>query len=118
MEIAEPELFHSGGKYGVRLHAHASGMHLIRVDVESDIEPLIGTEQQSKDFMQYLCESETQDENAFLNTNLFGKSLHDLILESMQGKSGSMNEQVQMKLQNAIQRIVNDGCSGMICIML
>ena len=118
MEISEPELFHSSGKYGVRLHARASGMHLIRVDVESDIEPLIGTEQQSRDFMQYLTDSETQDENAYLNTNLFGQSLHDLILESMQGKSGSMNEQVQMKLQGAIQRIVNDGCNGMICIML
>lgn len=118
MEISEPELFKSGGKYGVRLHAHASGMHLIRVDVESDVEPLIGTEQQSRDFIEYLKSSENDDANEYLNTNLFGKSLHDLILESMQGKATGMNDQVQMKLQSAIQRIVNDGCSGMICIML
>ena len=117
MEISEPELFKSGGKYGVRLHARANGMHLIRVDIESDIEPLIGTEQQSRDLIQYLIESQN-DSDAYLSTNLFGKSLHDLILESMQGKSGGMNEQVQQKLQGAIQRIVNDGCNGMICIML
>ena len=116
MEISPPELFRSGNKYGVRLHARANGMHLVRIDVESDVEPLIGTEQQSKDLMQYLTDSQNGD--AYLNTNLFGKSLHDLILESMQGRSQAMNEQVQMKLQGAIQRIVNDGCNGMICIML
>ena len=118
MEISAPELFRSGGKYGVRLHARANGMHLIRVDVESDVEPLIGTEQQSKDLIQYLTDSQSGDGDAYLSANLFGKSLHDLIRESMQGKSNAMNEQVQMKLQGAIQRIVNDGCNGMICIML
>ena len=118
MEISAPELFRSGNKYGVRLHARANGMHLIRIDVESDIEPLIGTEQQSKDLMQYLIDSQNGDGDAYLNTNLFGKSLHDLILESIQGRSQGMNEQVQQKLQGAIQRIVNDGCNGMICIML
>ena len=118
LSISEPELFHSGSKYGVRLHAKASGLHLIRVDVDSDVEPLIGTEQQSRDFLQYLTDAETSDPNEYLNTNLFGKSLLDLIRESMQGKTGGMNEQVQLKLQGAIQRIVNDGCNGMICIML
>lgn len=116
IEISEPELFRSGSKYGVRLHAKASGLHLIRVDIENDIEPLIGTEQQSKDFMAYL--NENGDGNDYLNTNLFGKSLYELISDGMQGKGSNMNEQVQMKLHGALQKIANDGCNGMICIML
>ena len=116
IEISEPEIFRSGSKYGVRLHAKASGLHLIRVDIENDIEPLIGTEQQSKDFLTYLGES--GEGGDYLNTNLFGKSLYELISDGMQGKGTNMNEQVQEKLHAALQKIANDGCSGMICIML
>ena len=116
IEISEPELFRNGAKYGVRLHAKASGLHLIRVDIENDIEPLIGTEQQSKDFMTYLNENGEGDD--YLNTNLFGKSLYELISDGMQGKGTNMNEQVQGKLHDALQKIANYGCSGMICIML
>ncbi len=116
IEISEPELFRNGSKYGVRLHAKASGLHLIRVDIENDIEPLIGTEQQSKDLMAYLNESGAGED--YLQTNLFGKSLFELISDGMQGKGTNMNEQVQMKLHGALQKIANDGCSGMICIML
>jgi stage IV sporulation protein A len=116
IEISEPELFRNGQKYGVRLHAKASGMHLIRVDIESDIEPLIGTEQQSRDLMAYLSENVSGDD--YLKTNLFGKSLYELISDGMQGKGSNMNEQVQMKLHGALQKIANDGCNGMICIML
>ena len=115
IEISEPELFRNGSKFGVRLHAKASGLHLIRVDIENDIEPLIGTEQQSKDFLEYLNESGSED---YLQTTLFGKSLHELISDGMQGKGTNMNEQVQLKLHGALQKIANDGCNGMICIML
>lgn len=118
MEISEPELFRSGTKYGVRLHAKASGMHLIRVDIENDVEPLVGTEQQSKDLMAYLKENAGGGGQEYLKTNLFGKSLFDLISEGMQGKGAHMSDQVQMKLHGALQKIANDGCSGMICIML
>lgn len=118
MEISKPELFHMGGKYGVRLHTKASGLHLIRVDVDNDIEPLIGTEQQSRDFLNYLTESSEACGDDYLHIKLYGKTLYDLISEGMQGKSTGMNEDVQMKLKGALQKIVNDGCSGMICIML
>ena len=118
MEISEPEIFKSGAKYGVRLHAKASGLHLIRVDIENDIEPIIGTEQQSKDFIAYLNGSDDGEGQDYLHANLFGKSLYDLISDGMQGKGTNLNEQVQMKLHGALQRIANDGCNGMICIML
>lgn len=117
IEIDAPEVFHTGTKYGVRLHAKASGLHMIRVDLESDIQPLFGTEQQCNDFLEYL-EQTDQEDQAYLKTSIFGRSLHDLILESLQSKGGSMNDQVRMKLQSAIQKIANDGCNGMICIML
>ena len=117
IEISEPELFRNGSKYGVRLHAKASGLHLIRVDIENDIEPLIGTEQQSRDFMTYLNENGNGED--YLQTNLFGKSLFELITDGMQGKgTNNMNDDVQLKLHGALQKIANDGCSGMICIML
>lgn len=118
MQISEPELFRSGAKYGVRLHAKASGLHLIRVDIENDVEPLIGTEQQSKDLLSYLNENADGSGQDYLKTNLFGKSLYDVISDGMQGKGAYMNEQVQMKLHGALQKIANEGCSGMICIML
>ncbi len=118
MEISEPVIFKSGAKYGVRLHAKASGLHLIRVDIENDIEPLIGTEQQSKDFIEYLNENTEQGKDEYLKMNLFGKSLYELISDGMMGKGSNMNEGVQMKLQGAVQRIANEGCNGMICIML
>ena len=118
MQISEPEVFRSGAKYGVRLHAKASGLHMIRVDVENDVEPLIGTEQQSRDFLAYLNESAQGEGQDYLNANLFGKSLYELISDGMQGKGTNMNEQVQMKLHAALQKIANDGCNGMICIML
>ncbi len=118
MQISEPELFKSGAKYGVRLHAKASGLHMIRVDIENDVEPLIGTEQQSKDLITYLNENSDGSGQDFLKTNLFGKSLFELISEGMQGKGAHMNEQVQMKLHGALQKIANEGCNGMICIMI
>jgi stage IV sporulation protein A len=82
------------------------------------VEPLIGTEQQSKDLMAYLNENSDGSGQDYLKTNLFGKSLFELISEGMQGKGANMNEQVQMKLHGALQKIANDGCNGMICIML
>ena len=118
MEIGKPELFRSGGKYGVRLHTRASGLHLIRVDVDNDIEPLIGTEQQSRDFLDYLSDASESEGNDYLQTKIFGKTLYDLIREGMNGKGKAMSEDVQGKLKGAIQKIVNDGCNGMICIML
>ncbi len=117
IEVGEPEIFHIGSKCGVRMHAKASGMHLIRVDLESDIQPMLGTEEQCSDFIAYLMDAQT-DEDGYPDTNIFGKSLHELISESMQSKGTSMNDQVCMKLQNAVQKIANDGCNGMICIML
>ncbi len=118
MELMEPELVRQGNKFGVKLCAKASGLHVIRVDIESEVSPLVGTEQQSEALISYLNDTFANDPAAIWQTNLFGKSLYDLVMEGMQGKANGMNEQVQQRMQAAIQRIVNDGCNGLICIMI
>ena len=118
MELDEPCLIQQGGRYGIRLKARASGMHLIRVDVENEISPLIGTEAQSQEFMQYLLDTYKKDPQALWQTNIFGKPLYELVKEGMASKVDHMPSEVQQKLQSTIQRMVNEGCNGLICILL
>lgn len=118
MELLDPEIIRQGGKFGVKLHAKASGLHLIRIDIDSEVNPIVGSEQQSEALMQYLSDTFENDPTAIWQTNIFGKSLYDLVCEGMQGKVVGMSEQVQQRLQSTVQRIVNNGCNGLICIML
>lgn len=118
MELLDPEIVRQGSKFGVKLHAKASGLHLIRIDIDSEVNPIVGSEQQSEALMQYLTETFENDPTAIWQTNIFGKSLYDLVCEGMQGKVVGMNEQVQQRIQTTVQRIVNNGCNGLICIML
>jgi len=117
MELDTPEIVQQGSRFGVRLKARASGLHLIRVDMESEINPIVGTEQQSEELVRYLMDTFEQDPGAIWQTNLFGKSLYDMVRDGMSGKINRMPEQVQQKLRNTLQRIVNEGCNGLICIM-
>lgn len=118
IELLDPEITRQGGRFGVRLHARASGLHLIRVDIDSEVNPIVGTEQQSEALVQYLTDTFSGDTNAIWETNLFGKSLYDLVCEGMQGKMSGMSDLVQRRMQTTLQRIVNNGCNGLICIML
>lgn len=118
MQLEEPTLVQQGGRYGVKLKARASGMHLIRVDVESEISPLVGTEEQSAEFMRYLTNAYQKDPNELWQTNIFGKPLCDLVKDGMAAKVDRMPDGVQQKLQSTVQRMVNDGCNGLICILL
>lgn len=118
MQLEEPELVQQGSRYGVRLRAKASGLHLIRVDVESEIAPLVGTEEQSAEFMQFLLDAYKKDPAELWQTNIFGKPLYDLVKDGMASKVDRMPDGVQQKLQATVQRMVNDGCNGLICILL
>lgn len=118
MVLDEPEIVQQGSRFGVRLKARASGMHLIRVDIESEISPLVGTEEQSEEFMAYLLNTFEKDPGKIWQTDIFGKPLYDLVREGMNSKVTRMPEEVQLKLQETLQRIVNDGCNGLVCIML
>ncbi len=118
MEMEEPEIVRQGNRFGVRLRAKASGLHLIKVDMESEVSPLVGTEEQSEEFMNYLMNTFEKDPQKIWDTDIFGKSLRDMVRESMTGKVNRLPDGVQQKLQSALQRMVNDGCNGLICIML
>lgn len=117
MELDEPEIVQQGNRFGVKLRARSSGLHVIRVDIESEVNPIVGTEQQSEALVQYLLSTFQEDPTAIWQTNIFGKSLYDLVREGMAGK-GNMPVAVQQRLQTTLQRVVNEGCNGLICIML
>ncbi len=118
MELLDPEIVRQGSKFGVKLHAKASGLHIVRVDIDSEVNPIVGTEQQSEALLRYLNDTFEGDPTAIWDTNLFGKSLYDLVLEGMRGKVNGMNDTMQQQMQGAIQQIVNGNCNGLVCIML
>lgn len=118
MELDEPEIVRQGNRFGVRLRARASGLHVIRIDIDSEVNPIVGTEQQSEALVRYLTDTFEADKQAIWQTNIFGKPLYDLVREGMEEKVGSLPEGVRAQVQNALQRIVNDGCNNLICIML
>lgn len=118
MEMEEPEIVRQGNRFGVRLRARASGLHMIKVDMESEVSPLVGTEEQSEEFMNYLMSTFENNPQKIWETDIFGKSLRDMVRESMTGKVNRLPDDVQQRLQSTLQRMVNDGCNGLICIML
>ena len=118
MELDEPEIVQRGGRFGVKLRAHASGLHLIKVNIESEVSPLVGTEEQSEEFADYLTSTFEKDPGKIWDMDIFGKSLYEMAKEGMASKVSRMPENVQQKLQSTIERMVNEGCNGLICIML
>ncbi|MBR5948851.1 MAG: stage IV sporulation protein A [Clostridia bacterium] len=118
MRLDDPEIVQQGSRFGVRLRAHSSGLHIIRVDVESEVNPLVGTAEQSEELVKYLMDKFERSPEELWSTNIFGKSLYDMVKEGMAGKVGRLPTEVQMKLRDAITRMVNEGCRGLVCIML
>lgn len=118
MELEEPEIVRQGNRFGVRLKARASGMHIIRVDIDSEVNPIVGTEQQSEALVRYLSDTFESEPQAIWQTNIFGKPLYDLVREGMESKVNRMPPEVRDRVQTTLQRIVNEGCNGLICIML
>lgn len=120
MNLGQPEVFHQGSKYGVRLVASAPCLHIIRTDVTTEISPIVGSEQQSADLAKYLMEKfqATDEEEDIWETNLFGKSLQEMVVEQMDGKLTAMPAALQDKVQKSLQKISNEGKDYFICIIL
>ena len=118
MQLEEPEIVRQGNRFGVRLRARASGMHIVRIDVDSEVNPVVGTEEQSEALVKYINDTFSTDPQAIWQTNIFGKPLYDLVREGMESKSHNMPHEVRERMQGTLQRIVNEGCNGLICIML
>ena len=117
MVLEEPEIIRNGNRFGVRLKASAPSLHIIRPDVQAEISPIIGSEKQSEELIQYLMREFEGEPEKIWRTNLFGKSLNSLVREGIQNKLASMPENSQMKLRDTLQKIVNDGSGGLICII-
>lgn len=118
LSLKEPEIIRQGGRYGVRLRASAPSIHLIRADIETEVNPIVGSEKQSEELVHYLLSEFETDPTKIWESNIFGKSLHDLVNEGLQTKLNKMPEDARGKLQETLQRIINEGSGGLICIIL
>ena len=118
LSLEEPEIVKQGSKFGVRLRASAPSIHLIRADIETEVSPIVGTEKQSEELVSYLMSEFETDPRKIWESNIFGKSLHELVNEGLQNKLYRMPEDAQLKLQETLQKIINEGSGGLICIIL
>lgn len=118
MKFEKPEIVRQGGRFAVRLRASAPSLHIFRTDVTTEVSPVVGTEKQSEDFAKYLSEQFENDPEKIWESNIFGKSLSDLVKEGMQSKIGTIPDNVSHKLRNTLERVVNDGGGGIICIII
>ena len=118
MSLAAPELTRKGAQYGIKLKATAPSIHMIRVDVETEVSPIIGSEQQSAELVKNLSDRYVSDPAALWETNMLGKPLSALVEGDLAGKTGSMPEAVQIKLRKALKRVVNEGKGGILCILI
>ena len=115
MQLQTPEIVRKGGAFGVKLKAGAPSIHMVRVDIDTEISPMVGDEQQSKDLISSLTE---QDPEKLWQSNIFGKSVYELLQEGLAAKVLRLPEDVRGKFRGTLNRIVNEGASGLICLIL
>lgn len=118
LTLEEPKIIRQGGKYGVKLKASAPSIHLMRADINTTVSPIVGTEKQSEELVMYLLDGFDEDPKKIWESNIFGKSLHELVNEGLHNKLYKMPTEARMKLQETLERVINDGCSGLICFIL
>lgn len=118
LKLEEPEMVKQGGRYGLKLRASAPSLHLIRANVETEVSPIVGTDKQSEELVKSLVEEFENDPKRIWQLNMFGKSLEEIVKEGLQNKLYMMPDDVQDKLQRTLQRIINEGNGGLICIIL
>jgi stage IV sporulation protein A len=118
MVFEDPELVTRGNQYGVRLAARAPSLHVLRAEIDTEYTPMIGTEKQSRQLMEYLMEKFEDDPRKIWESDILGKPLHELLKEGIEDKVQNMPDYAQDKLRNTLQRIVNEGSGGLICIIL
>ena len=116
--LDEPEMVKQGSRFGVKLRAKAPSIHMIRADIETEVSPIVGSEKQSEELVNYLLSEFENDPIKIWESNIFGKNLHELVNEGLQNKLYRMPEEAQGKLQETLERIVNEGSGGLICIIL
>ena len=115
--LSEPELIKHGNRFGVKIHAQAPSINLIKAQIETEIAPIVGSEQQANDLISYIKNNEATEDGVW-ETNIFGKSVEQIVTDGMQTKISQMTEDCQSKLQDTLQKIINDSNGGMICIII
>lgn len=115
--LEEPEIIRHGNKYGVKIKAESPSIHMIRANIETEIAPIVGTEEQAKDLIEYIKGADRSDDGIW-ETNIFGKTVEQLVQDGIHGKINTMGDECQMKLQDTMQRIVNESNGKMICIII
>ena len=118
LTLEEPELVKQGGKYGVKLSASAPSIHMLKANIKTEVAPIVGSESQSEELVKYLLQGFEEDPQKIWESNIFGKSLHELVNEGLRGKLNHMPSDARMKLQETQERVINEGCNGLICIIL
>ena len=118
LKLQEPEIIKQGGRYGVRLSASAPSIHMIKANIQTEVAPIVGTESQSEELVKYLLAGFEEDPTKIWESNIFGKSLNDLVNEGLRSKLFHMPNEARMKMQETLERVINEGCNGLICIIL
>lgn len=118
MTLEEPEMIKQGGKYGVKLRATAPSIHMMKADIKTEVSPIIGSEKQSEDLVEYLLSEFKESPEKIWDSNVFGKSLNELVNEGLLNKLYKMPDSARTKLQGTVERVINEGCNGLICFIL
>ena len=118
LRLEEPEIVRKQNGYGVKLCASAQSIHMIRANIETEINPMVGSEQQSEDLVKYLLREFEESPSSIWESNIFGKSLYELVNEGLHAKLEHMPDDARTKLSETLERIVNEGSGGLICILL
>lgn len=118
LKLEEPEIMKQGGRYGVRLRASAPSIHLMKANITTEVSPIVGSEKQSEDLVMYLLNEFEDDPVKIWDSNIFGKSLHELVNEGLHTKLSRMPGDARMRIQETIERVINEGCNGLVCIIL
>lgn len=118
LSLEEPEIIRQGGKYGIRLKAAAPSIHMMKTRITTEITPIVGSEQQSQELVEYILKEFESNPAQIWESNIFGKSLHELVNEGLHNKLMRMPDDARGKVRETIERIINEGCNGLICIIL
>lgn len=118
LTLEEPEIVRQGGRFGIRLKASAPSIHMIRADIQTEVSPIVGSERQSEELIDYLMKDFEVDPGKIWQSNFFGKSLYELVSEGLNNKLYRMPEDARFKIQETLQKIINEGSGGLICIIL
>ena len=118
LTLEEPQIIKQSGKYGIRLKASAPSIHMMKVNTKTEVTPIVGSEQQSQELVAYMLKEFEEDPIKIWESNIFGKSVHELVNEGLHNKLYRMPSDARAKIGETIEKIINNGCNGLICIIL